>query len=104
MRITSAPAITRSKWPDLVEENQLDVGRALDVGYIFGSARLTTRTRNGKSSVGMLDTVGGGDGRHNKCPVRPTDRPTGATNVRPPAREPLRDRSRSLSPRQPPLQ
>ena len=25
---------------DLVGENQLDVGRALDVGYIVGSARL----------------------------------------------------------------
>ena len=29
---------------DLVAENQLDVGRALEVGYIVGSARLTTRT------------------------------------------------------------
>jgi hypothetical protein len=88
---------------DLVGENQLDVGRALDVSYIVGGARLTTRTVTAKVRS-HARYGGGGDGRHDKCPVRPTDRPTGATNVRPPARGPLRDQSRSRSRRQPPLQ
>jgi len=102
MRITSAPAITRSKWPDLVEENQLDVGRALDVGYIFGSARLTTRTRNGKSSVAMLDTVDAATG--DTTNIR-SDRPADRSDKRQAASPRTSQESIPLAfPRQPPLQ
>jgi hypothetical protein len=43
---------------DLVGENRLDVGRALDVGCIVGQRAAYHANRNGKCSVGMLDTVG----------------------------------------------
>lgn len=64
---------------DLVGENQLDVGRALDVGCIVGSARLTTRTitANVRSACRY---GGGGDGRHNKN-VR-SDRPADRSDKR----------------------
>ncbi len=96
MRITSAPAMTRSMWPTLVGENQLDVGRALDVGYIVGSARLTTRTVT--ANVRWACSIRWGRRRATQQMSGQTDRPTGATSVRPPARGPLRDRSRSFSP------
>ena len=97
MGITSAPGDDSIDVADLVGENQLDVRRALDVGYIVGSARLTTRTETANVRSGCSVRWGRRRATQQKCPVRPTGRQERQAS-RPPARGPLRDRSRSLSP------
>ena len=97
MGITSAPGDDSIDVADLVGENPLDVRRALDVGYIVGSARLTTRTETANVRSGCSVRWGRRGATQQKCPVRPTGRQERQAS-RPPARGPLRDRSRSLSP------